>query len=324
MARCFGLTRTLRRCRRAVSEGALLCGDHSRQPLAWLAFAVFTVGGGTASLYSVVLSSSPRATVDVRPTTLRIPVFEEQTVRLGDNIYSRFGGRDIPARDSPGGPGKFIVYYDKADEAFQTYIGLPDLVQVVALRYGDYLKSVNLAAWKHVTQQPRAEAPPAYDNAAVRIDSQTVLVWKANEGAFYDRVAAMAALQNINIYRELLRLGHAIESKDVEKVTFWCEGLHGGKRPDQPENIELIVDSTVIPIAFSSTATRQLENVHISIPREALNIRRDKTVSIGVVVLPYQEIAPAPPPTWSGDRRGPAHFRDVELRGCEIELSLSA
>jgi hypothetical protein len=51
--KCLGLTRNLRRCNRQGSW-RFFCHDHSKQPLIWLGFLIFTVGGGTASILSYI------------------------------------------------------------------------------------------------------------------------------------------------------------------------------------------------------------------------------------------------------------------------------
>ena len=62
--RCFGITRNLNRCSR-TGNWLLFCEEHSRQWIGWLFFLIFTVGGGTASIYGVLpaLLSKPSMTV---------------------------------------------------------------------------------------------------------------------------------------------------------------------------------------------------------------------------------------------------------------------
>jgi len=58
--KCLGLNRNFRRCgRKNENIRGLFCSDHSRQPLAWLAFLVFTVFGGTASILSYIRPNQP-------------------------------------------------------------------------------------------------------------------------------------------------------------------------------------------------------------------------------------------------------------------------
>ena len=51
--RCLGRTGNLRRCQRE-GDWRFFCHDHVRQPLIWLFTFIFTVLGGTASIYSVL------------------------------------------------------------------------------------------------------------------------------------------------------------------------------------------------------------------------------------------------------------------------------
>lgn len=74
--RCLGLVKNLRRCRRPASRW-LFCHDHTRQPLVWLAFFIFTVLAGTASILSAIRTSHPlpiqREPITVYPTPVSIP-----------------------------------------------------------------------------------------------------------------------------------------------------------------------------------------------------------------------------------------------------------
>jgi len=68
---CFGLTKNLNRCQRR-GEWRFFCPEHSKQPIAWIIFLVFTIGAGTASILSYVsekptqehIQSSYRLTVE--------------------------------------------------------------------------------------------------------------------------------------------------------------------------------------------------------------------------------------------------------------------
>jgi hypothetical protein len=56
--RCLGRTSNLHRCQRE-GDWRFFCHDHKRQPLIWLFTFIFTVLGGTASIYSVLAPSTP-------------------------------------------------------------------------------------------------------------------------------------------------------------------------------------------------------------------------------------------------------------------------
>ena len=51
MRRCFGINRNFHRCSRK-GKWRFFCSDHSRQPLIWLSFLLFTVLGSIASMQS--------------------------------------------------------------------------------------------------------------------------------------------------------------------------------------------------------------------------------------------------------------------------------
>src|SRR5437867_2367252 len=51
--RCLGLNGSLRRCNRK-GDWRFFCHDHSKLPLVWGGFLIFTVGGGLASILSYI------------------------------------------------------------------------------------------------------------------------------------------------------------------------------------------------------------------------------------------------------------------------------
>lgn len=61
MQRCFGISRTLRRCGRR-GNWRFFCDDHRRQPLVWASFLVFTVVAGFSSIYSAWWSDDSSST----------------------------------------------------------------------------------------------------------------------------------------------------------------------------------------------------------------------------------------------------------------------
>lgn len=56
--KCLGFNRNLRRCGRS-GESWGFCHDHSRQPIIWICFVVFTVLAGTLQIVSVIRPSQP-------------------------------------------------------------------------------------------------------------------------------------------------------------------------------------------------------------------------------------------------------------------------
>jgi hypothetical protein len=281
------------------------------KPLEWLAYLVFTAGAGAISYVGLFRDSGSSKALGTG--MVRLSLFDNQTIRLGDNVYARQGGRDLPDRDVPGSQWRYTVYYDKLTRELKTDFGTPDVVHELGARFGPRILETNLAAWQHITLSDVADGD---------MSSNGALGWAERRGNYYDRVAAFAVFQQVNLYRELIRLGQTPEEVKIAQANFWCEGLHGGKRPEQPSNIVVLIDSSLVPLVFSAMTLRQLENVRVPLPSQSFSLSSDKTLQVAVVVLPFEEEHPTPPLGWSGDRRGPAHFRDVELRACELSLTL--
>jgi tetratricopeptide (TPR) repeat protein len=65
MGRCCGLNANLRRCgRERDKKGFYLCDDHKYQPILLIVFLIFTVVGGSASIYSLFIPSHNKQTLD--------------------------------------------------------------------------------------------------------------------------------------------------------------------------------------------------------------------------------------------------------------------
>ena len=55
--RCFGLTKNLNRCQRR-GDWRFFCPEHTKQPIVWIVFLVFTIGAGSASIISYLKERS--------------------------------------------------------------------------------------------------------------------------------------------------------------------------------------------------------------------------------------------------------------------------
>lgn len=88
MNRCWGRNRNLDRCARR-GEWKFLCGEHQNQWMIGLIFVVFTIGGGSASLYSVFRDNS-QSPIIVQPPKEKISeTFNKYS--LVNEIYDLIG-----------------------------------------------------------------------------------------------------------------------------------------------------------------------------------------------------------------------------------------
>lgn len=260
--------------------------------------------------------------VNRRPT---MTVFSER-VHLGDNIFARIGGKSLPTVDSPGPiQHPLLIFFDKETEEFQTDFGLPTHVQWIAGYYKSIFAQANLGAWKHISElSANPEFRAEYEGAAVQIDSKTVLIWLQDatihgEGHFYSRRAAVALTITLNIYEQLRSQGFRPEGRRLSDVTFYLCGLHGSRRPDQPDNVQLIVNRDIYSVPFKALIARNEEVVQMRLKPSSISIEPEDSTMFTLVVLPFQEGYPLPPPH-TKDRRGPGHFRDIEIGKCLLEL----
>jgi hypothetical protein len=257
-----------------------------------------------------------------RPT---VTVFSGR-VHLGDNIFARIGGKSLPSVDAPVQiPKANLVIYDKETRGFQTDFGLPTHVQWLAAHYGVVFARFNLAAWRHISDlSANPGFRPTYEGATAQVDPSTALIWIEDatvdgEGHFYSRKAIVARTVALNIYEELRSQGFRPEGRHLSDVTFYLCGLHGSRRPEQPDNVQLIVNRDIYSVPFKVLAVRTEEVVPLRIKPSSLSLEPEESTMFSLVVLPFEERHPIPPPG-AEDRRGPAHFRDIEVGQCFLEL----
>ncbi len=248
-------------------------------------------------------------------------------VHLGDNLFARIGGRSLPTEDAPTPPrtDANLILYDKETKTFETSFGLPTHVQWVATHYGRMFDGFNLGAWKHISDlSANVDFRPQYEGASVQIDPTTTLVWiedavENDEGHFYSRKAVVGRTVTKNLYEELRKQGFAPEGCRLARATLYLSGLHGSRRPDQPESVQVLVNQDLFTVAFRTLQLRSEEVVAVPIKPSSLSLEPEIATMFTIVVLPFQEEYPIPPPSVK-DRRGPAHFRDIEIGDCSIEL----
>ncbi len=259
-------------------------------------------------------------------TEKNIPVFSSR-VHLGDNVFSRQGGMVFPSQDEPTiSRNEDVVYYHKDTKNFSTYFGATTGAQFIAKVFGDYYKNFNLDAWENVVASSKAEATPlSYEGSFIQIDSATVLSWHKGQGNFYDKTAAIARTRSVNIFKELINQGVDPRKIKVTKAWLRLNGFHGGRRKGQSDNLYLLIDSNRYPVEFGSDASRNEEFLEVEIEPEKLDCcNPSRNTIISLVVLPYQEQLPIPPPDLLNYKKiGPAHFRDVEIGNVNLVLQLS-
>lgn len=251
----------------------------------------------------------------------KIIVFAKK-VHLGDNDQARFGGGETPLLENPGGEeGSYLLVFDKENRSFQSNFGFPTEVQNIAYFFGKRYIETNLSAYKHVKGISTSEVhKDRYLGQSVIIDSFTRLVWEENRGAFYHERAAVGISRTINLFQVLKDKGYEPSDISIKKAVFWYHGLHSGRRPDQNENVELVVNGKTYPLRFDSLDVRQEELVPVNLDPKTLSLARSKTNRFTLMVLPYQETYPIPTQGSGYELRGPGHFRDIELWEGFIEL----
>ncbi|GAF80311.1 unnamed protein product, partial [marine sediment metagenome] len=232
------------------------------------------------------------------------------------------GGDRAPALPVPGGEkGAMVILYDKTKGTFKSDFGFPTEVQAIAYYYGPIYAKTNLSAYKHIQAiSPTASFVSSYEGDSVQIGPSTLLIWKENNGDFYQEVAPIAVTRAVNLYAVLREKGYQPESVKLNKATLWLHGMHSSRRKDQPENVELIVNGVRHPIRYKGCGLRQEEIVPVQLEIKALSVNAPKPTRITITVLPFQERYPLPPPDSSYAQRGPAHFRDIEIWKAELEL----
>lgn len=251
-------------------------------------------------------------------------VILDEKVHLGDNTMAAFGGDRVPTLPAPGREeGAMVLFYDKAKSTFRSEFGFPSEVQAIAQYYGPIYAETNLLAYQHIQAiSPTGSFVSSYKGASIQIDTSTLLIWNEHNGNFYYEVAAVAVTHTVNLYAALREKGYQPESIKLKGATLWLHGMHSGRRPDQPENVEVVVNGVRHPIVYRRTGLRREELISVKLETDALSVKHPNPTHFTIIVLPFQERYPLPPPGSSYEQRGPGHFRDIEIWKAELELTI--
>lgn len=189
------------------------------------------------------------------------------------------------------------------------------------MHYKPILAGYNLDAWSHIKAM-NFRMTPGYNGHLVQIDNHTSLIWKENEGNFYYRYAPFAWAVTLNLYKELMFLNIDPAVQKIKSVKLVITGFHGGKRREQDEQIELLINDKIYKIAFGTPEVRNEEVIVINISPQDLIISPTASMNFAIIVLPFHEKYPIPPPHSKYPQMGPAHFRDIEIGDSYLEVSI--
>ena len=252
---------------------------------------------------------------------LRIAVFEGRK-HLGDNIYARVGGISLPTLDDPYRQNlEGLIFWDKEKNICLTTWGSPQIVQTICSYYKNIFEKYNLKAWRHISEVDHISTPE-YMGQFIQIDPKTILTWKENKGNFYYRYAPFAWVITINFYKQLMFLNVDPSKQEIKSVKLILTGLHGSKRENQPEQVELLVGNKIYPLLFNSMLLRNEEVIIINLDKTDLNFEPTMSTNFAIIVLPFQEKYPLPPKNSKFEKRGPAHFRDIEVGDSYLEIEI--
>lgn len=258
-----------------------------------------------------------------KDNVVRIPLFNDRK-HLGDNNFALIGGKSLPRWDNPLFQADIndLIFYDKHEQHFYSNWGYPEFIQQLQDYYVPLFSSHNLSAWKHINASSNTKQS-SYQGQTVQLDNNTYLSWKENNGNYYYRIAPVGRVAILHIYKELLLRNINIEKQKIKNIKLIIDGLHGGKRPEQPDCIELIINNKMHPINFTSNSVRTEEVFSISIDPVDINLSPMESTYFAIFVLPFDEIFPLPPPQSNFPNIGPSHFRDIEIEGVYLEITLS-
>ncbi|MEW8350661.1 MAG: hypothetical protein AB2689_21640 [Candidatus Thiodiazotropha taylori] len=280
----------------------------------WKGLKPFEKIGTVVAVVGTIYGGIAFISEKTKDTDKQIVVFNQKT-HLGDNDQASFGGTASPFMVQPGAEEKaHLLVYDKALESFESTNGFPTEIQRVLAHYGKQYQKVNLGAYKHVVGvSPSSESDETYQGNSVLIDSYTKLIWRENNGTYYHEKAPVGITSTVNLNKILSDYGYNNGDAKIKSASFIYHGLHSGKRHSQPDSVELVVNNKIFAVNFRSNSVREEERISIPIPPEILNISETGTNRFTLIVLPYQEKYPLPPPDSAYLHKGPGHFRDIEL-----------
>jgi hypothetical protein len=247
-------------------------------------------------------------------------------VHLGDNYHADIGGDESLAPkptgcDQPFGLRKTIVCLDKA-HGVQLGGSLTSAATDVWInRIAPEIQGLNLDAWRHIALVESAAVKDEERKTSVDFGSFQ-LVWRRNAGNYYTRYAAVMIAFQTALFDLVTNAGFDIKDFDEVRITYFVEGLTGGRRPDQQDRIHVFFENQVKRIEFPTSEARGVRTLRFDFDLDIERIGAGEVVNFGVFTLPWEEKRPVPSPGTEYDPRGPAHFQDFDINKIYAKITL--
>lgn len=253
-------------------------------------------------------------------------------VHLGDNYRATIGG-DATQRPNPSNcyanfPSNIsFVCIDKLTGEFLRNGSIPTpilkhLEQTIVPR----ITQVNIGAWKHVVAHASKEQfLEGEAERAIWFDGGPK-VWRQNveeKDVYYARRAPFLISFQLSLFDLIVNAGYQLDDAKSPMIEFAIEGLTGGRRDDQIDQVYVFLNDELRRILFPSTKTRDTRVLKLQFNLDAEELRMGRPVHFGIFVLPWQESGPRPPIGATADSRGPAHFQDIDVNTIAAKLFLN-
>lgn len=133
---------------------------------------------------------------------------------------------------------------------------------------------------------------------------------------FYDRYAAIGIGRSLNFLSECEAKGIDVSKPEKIRTTVLITCYHGGIRPGQTENFEVIFNGFRKVIPSKTKRMRDPQDISIEVPSEHVRLHRENLFFLHV--LPWTEAEPIR--NTNGAIQKTRHFRDVGITYLSIKL----
>lgn len=282
----------------------------------------------TLGLISTILAAAIEYSGREKKVAIEEVLEQGVDLHLGDNVYpDRYGFSHNPLHMEIYKQGvRGIVYFDKktknflSDDDRPTQIGQA-LVNFHSTIYRDDDFSCFEWVKAHNPGDPEYErltklAPTSPKHVLVGPTLLTSDTDPREDNYFYDRYAAVGIGRSLNFLSECEEAGIDVSKPDKVRATVLITAYHGGIRPGQSENFEVVFNGFQKAIPSKTSRMRDPQDIAVEIPSEHLRLDRENILFLHV--LPWVEDEPVR--LNESEAIYTRHFRDVGITYLAIKL----
>lgn len=282
----------------------------------------------TVGLISTILTAAIEYSGREKKVAIKEVLKEGVDLHLGDNVLpDRDGFSHNPLHMNIYKQGvQGIVYFDKMTKNFLSDDDRPTRIgQALVNFHSSLYREENFSCFEWVkAHNPEDED---YERLSKLVPSSPKHVFvgptlvtsepdSREDNYFYEWYAAVGIVRSLNLLAECEEAGIDVSKPDRIRTTVVLIAYHGGIRPSQTENFEVVFNGFRKVIPSKTARMRDPQTIVLEIPSEHVRLNRENLFFLHV--LPWVEKEPI---RINGiETILPRHFRDVGITYLAIKI----